>query len=135
MQGCDSFHLRILSSLEASTSSVEAENYFFRCVKELSLSVPSNDLALLAYANETAQQIVAGEISGNQGVQLLHQLWVASDYDSDFTIWLELDNARGDLLAGADPCTYETATLANIDSIIKDEARKFIVVMRERMKA
>ena len=135
VQGEDSYHLRILSALDKHTGSYEAEDYFLRCVKELALTTPDSVTALLAYASEIAKKVVDDDIAVEQGIGMLYRLCVAFEYDPDFIIWLELDDALDDLLAGSEPYAYPTATLANIGSIAKDEAQKFIDVMADRMMA
>lgn len=137
-QGHDSTYLRILSLLKKSTALQRdyfeaAGEYFRECVEELNLEAPAPEAAMLAYASEVAQQIVNGELSGTQGVRLMYQIYIASDYDRDFfLIWLRLDDALDSLLSDSYPITYEEATLENIDSIAKDEAKKFIALITQR---
>ncbi len=126
-QNYDSRHLRILAGMDRkSTSAFEAEEYFLNCIKELNLSVPDSHKAILAYACEAAQEIVDGKISARQGVRKMYQFWIDTDFDQDFVIWLELDDAIDCLIAGEYPHTYESATLGNFESIVKLEAENFI---------
>lgn len=135
VEGYDSFHLRILAGLERSASAYEAEAYFLRCINELAFSVPDTEVARCAYACEMAQKIVDGEISGVQGIRAMYQLCLASAYEHDFIIWLELDDALDNLLAGEYPFTYTSATLENIEMIANVEAKKFVELMQERLAA
>jgi hypothetical protein len=47
-------------------------------------------------------------------------------------IWLELDDALDNLLAGEYPYTYESATLENFDEVAKHEAESFITEMNAK---
>ena len=133
-QNFDSRHLRILAGLgRKTTSASEAEDYFLRCMRELNLSVPNSEKAIMAYACETAQEIVDGKISGKQGVGKMFQFCLATDYDQGFAIWLELDDALDNLLQGDYPYTYESATLENFEIIAKQEAEKFIDLMASKI--
>ncbi len=134
MQDCDSRHLRILAGLgRKTTSAFEAEDYFLRCMKELNLSVPDSEKAIWAYAREAAQEIVDGRISGKQGVRNMFQFCLATDYDHDFVIWLELDDALDNLLQDEHPYSYKSATLENFEIIAKHEAEKFIDLMNRKI--
>ena len=129
VQSYDSYSLRILAGLERLASTFEAEDYFLRSAKELDLSIPDSDAAVRAYACEIAQQVVEGQLTGQEGVRALYQICLATEYDRDYLIWLELDDALDNLHAGAYPHTYESATLENFDQVAKQEAEKFIAEM------
>src|SRR5215208_5660475 len=129
VQGYDSYSLRILAGLERSASTFEAEDYFLRSAKELGISIPDSEAAVRAYACEIARQIVEGRLTGQEGVRALYRICLATEYDRDYLIWLELDDALDSLLSGEYAYTYESATLENFDEVAKQEAEKFIVEM------
>ncbi len=133
-QGYDFRQLRILAVLDRKTTSrLEAGDYFLRCMKELNLPAPDSEKAILAYAREAAQEIVEENIPARKGVRNMFKFCLATDYDHDFVIWLELDDALDLLIEGEDSYSYESATLENFDSIAKLEAEKFIGVMNQRL--
>ena len=132
VQGYDSHALCILAGFERSASVFEADDYFQRAVVELGLSSPDDSSAVRAYACEIAQQVVVGQLAGQEGVRALYQICRATEYDRDYLIWLELDDALDSLLAGEHPYTYESATLENFDRVAKQEAEKFIAQMNAR---
>lgn len=133
-QNYDFRDLRILAGLNRKTTSLfESEDYFLKCMKELNLSVPDSEKAIWAYAREAAQAIVGGEIAGKQGVRNMFQFCLATDYDPDFVIWLELDDALDNLLAGDHPYSYESASLENFDSVAKHEAEKFVRIISKKI--
>lgn len=129
VQGYDSYSLRILAGLERLASTFEAEEYFLRSAKELGLSIPDSGTAVRAYACEIAQQIVDGRLTGQEGVRELYRICLATEYDRDYLVWLQLDDALDTLLSGEYAYTYESATLENFDEVAKQEAEKFIVEM------
>jgi hypothetical protein len=126
VQGYDSYSLRILAGLDRFASPFEAEDYFLRSVKELGLSIPDSENAIRAYACVIAQQISEGEITSQEGVRALYKICIATEYERDFVVWLELDDALDNLLYGDYLYTYESATLDNFDEIAKREAVNFI---------
>ena len=126
VQGYDSPSLRILAGLDKFVSSFEAEDYSCRSIQELNLNLPDHETAIRAYACAIAQQIVDGTIPAQDGVRWLFQICIGTNYAQDFMIWLELDDALDNLLCGAQPFTYESATLDNFDEIAKREAASFI---------
>lgn len=132
MQGFDSRSLRITAGLDSFVSAFEAENYFFRSVQELGLAVPEPESAIRAYACGIAQEIIEGHITGQEGVRMLYAICVATEYNRDFIVWYELDDARTSLLFGDYPFTYESATLENFDEIAKQEAVNFIATVCSR---
>jgi len=127
VQGYDSYSLRILAGLGRLASTFEAEDYFLRSARELGLSIPDAEAAVRAYACEVAQQIAGGQLAGREGVRELYRVCIATEYDRDYLIWLELDDALDSLLSGAYAHTFEAATLENFDEVAKREAEKFIV--------
>lgn len=129
VQGHDTYSLRILAGLERSASAFEAEDYFLRAAKELGLTIPAPADAVRAYACEIARQIMDEQITGQDGVRALYRICLGTEYDRDYLIWLELDDALDSLLSGQYAYTYESATLENFDEVAKQEAEKFIVEM------
>jgi hypothetical protein len=129
VQGYDSYSLRILAGLECLASTFESEDYFLRASTELGLSIPDSGAAVRAYACEIAQQIVEGKVTAQDGVRALYRICLATEYDRDYLIWLELDDALDSLLSGEYAYTYESATLENFDEVARQEAEKFIVEM------
>jgi hypothetical protein len=129
MQDYDSYSLRILAGLEPLTSTSEAEDYFLRSAKEINLSIPDSEMAIRSYACEIAQQIVDEQLTGQEGVRVLYRICLATEYNQDYLIWLELDDALDSLLSMEYAYTYESATLENFDEVAKQEAEKFILKM------
>jgi hypothetical protein len=129
VRGYDSRSLRILAGLNRSGSTFEAEGYFDRSIAELNLTPPDPDAAIRAYACAIARQIIEEEITAPEGVRALFKICIATDYASDFIIWLELDDALDSLVSGNHPFTYQSATLENFDEIAKREATNFIAAV------
>lgn len=104
--------------------------YFLRSIKELNIEEIEPKAAVRAYACEIAQQIIDGQsTSFQQAIQALYQIWLDTDFDSDYAVWSELDDALDRLHAGGFPYSYPAATLENFDVIVKQEAARFIAKM------
>jgi hypothetical protein len=129
VQGYDSPRLRILAGLDRQGSVFEVEEYFLHSINELTIIEPESKAAVRAYACEIAQQIINGQLTAQQGVRALYQVYRNTEYDSDYVIWLELDDALDSLLAGVFPYSYQSATVENFDTIVKQEAERFITEM------
>ncbi|MBW4473535.1 MAG: ABC transporter ATP-binding protein [Stenomitos rutilans HA7619-LM2] len=127
VKGYDSPNLRILAGLDRRSSVFDIETYFIHAIKELDIEEPEPKAAIRAYACEIAQQIINGQfISLRQAIQPLYQIWLDTDHDPDYVIWLELDDALDSLYAGEFPYSYPSATLENIDAIVHQEAARFV---------
>ncbi len=59
----------------------------------------------------------------------MYQIWLDTDYDCEYAIWLQLDDALDSLYAGEFPYTYPSATLENFGEIVRQEADRFIAKM------
>ena len=132
IQGYDSHTLRILAGLDRRGSVFDTEGYFLRCLKELSIGVPETKDAVVAYACDIARQIVEKECTPKDGVRALYQVWLGTEYDPDYVIWHQLDDAQDSLLEDAFPYGYHSATLENFDDIVKQEAERFIADVRRQ---
>jgi hypothetical protein len=130
IQGYDTPNLRILAGLDRKNSIFAVEQYFHTAIKELNIEEIEPNTAVRIYACEVAKQIINGEIkSSQQAIEALYQIYVGTDYDSDYMIWSELDDAFASIRAGEYPYTYPSATLENFAAILKQEATKFITSM------
>ena len=137
MEDYDSPNLRILAGLDRRSSFFEVEAYFLRSIKELGIEEVEPENAIRSYACETAQQIIDGQFtSPHQAIETMYrlwlQLWVARgyNYDPDYEIWIELHEALTSIHIGEFPYSYPSATLKNIDEVVKQEAARFIVPAR-----
>jgi hypothetical protein len=109
----------------------QRDKYFIRSLKELGLVEPNAQLAIRSYACEIARQIINGELTSQQGVRTLFQIWRDSDYSAEFVRWIELDDALDCLSWNEFPYTYPTASAENFDAIVKQEAKNFIAEMEK----
>jgi hypothetical protein len=126
-QDYDTPHLRILAGLDRRNSIVEVEPYFIHSLKELNIEQVEPKAAVQAYACDIAQQIIDGKFtSAREAIKTLYQICVDTNYDPDYRVWLDLDDALDCLHCGDFPYSYPSATLENIDRIIKQEAENWI---------
>jgi len=128
--GQDSPNLRILAGLDERGSVFEAEEHFNRALRELQILEPDEAGKLRAYACDLARQILDGTLTAEAGVKALYQVCLFTGYASGFMVWIYLDDALDSIRSGNYPHTYETATAANYDDIVKMEAKRFIEQMR-----
>jgi hypothetical protein len=127
--GRDSPNLRMLAGLDERGSVFEAEEHFTRALRELQIPEPDETGKLRAYACDLARQILDGTLATEAGVKALYQVCLVTGYARPFMVWLYLDDALDSIRAGDYPYTYETATAANYDDIVKTEAQRFIEQM------
>jgi hypothetical protein len=124
--GFDSASLRILAGLNTFDSTYEAEDYFRRTIAELKIESLTREESLKQYSCNVAQAIVNRSITPVDGVRELYAACVASDYAKEYTIWLQLDDARESLRLNETPYSYPEATRENFDAIVEKEALEFI---------
>ncbi|MFH1810174.1 MAG: hypothetical protein ABIJ09_15620 [Pseudomonadota bacterium] len=82
-EGQDSRHLRMLAGMTADASLFEVEELFGRVARELGLSLPSPERAVLDLAVHIARAMLGGEYDLRQGVRELARLCAASEYRYD----------------------------------------------------
>lgn len=142
--GYDSRQLRILAGLQRKlVNRFEAEEHFLGCMRELNLPVPDSSEALLAYACAAAQEIVEGKIPVRLGVRNMYEFCRATDYEEDFVVWAELNDALDLLLEGEypfpygatalEPVVFESVTLENFDNLAKLEAENFVRIISKKI--
>jgi hypothetical protein len=129
-QDYDTPQLRILAGLDRRSSIFEVEQYFINSLRELEIESVEPKAAVQAYACDIAQQILDGQFpETREALRALYQIYPDTDYDSDYAVWSDLDDARSYLSSGEFPYPYPAATLDNFDEILKKEAAQFIVRM------
>jgi hypothetical protein len=128
-EGHDSPNLRMLAGFDEHGSVFEAEEHFSRALRELQIPEPDTAGKLKAYACDLARQILDGRLAPQAGVKALYEVCLATQYARPFMVWLYLDDALDDIKAGSHPYTYQTATSANFDDLVKMEAERLIEQM------
>jgi hypothetical protein len=127
LQDYDSPSLRILAGLNRPSNILEAESYFLKAIEELQIETPEPKTAVWNYACDLAQRIVDGQFTSLRDiVRTLYQICQDMNYDTAYTIWSDLDDLLDSLYYGEVPYGYPSATLENIDEIVKKEAANFI---------
>lgn len=120
----DSPSLRILAGLDGS-SLFEADDFFRRVLRELHIPEPDFDTSVRAYACDLCQRIIAGTLDPKDGVRQLYKTCLATNYASDFMVWLYLDDGLDSIEAGHYPGTYEGLTPDNFEETVRTEAKRF----------
>lgn len=84
-------NLYILAGLDHEPTPVK-EHYFRLTVEELGLNLSTDpDLQLRRHAEHIARQVVQGELPPVAGVRKLFQVYVASGYAADYSVFEQLD--------------------------------------------
>ncbi len=133
LQGCDSKNVAILAilGLERFPDSYEVEHYFEKCIDELGLVLPEDRVVIAEYApeyaNELASNISSGLLKPREGLELLKNFGMATDYDKAlYRIWDELAEDVY-TLENCDYYLWNTGLLKdNIDEFIIQVAKQFI---------
>jgi hypothetical protein len=127
LQDYDSPSLRILAGLNRPSNFLEISPYFLDAIEELKIEIPEPKAAIRDYACDLAQQIVDGQFTSIRGVVgTLYKICRDLDYDPEYTVWADLDDLLDILYSGGIPYDYPSATLENMNEIIKKEAADFI---------
>ena len=119
----DSPSLRILAGLDGGSVS-EAEDYFSRALQELGIAEPDLDAIIREYACELCRGIVGGKLETRRAVGILNQICIASKYQQDFRVWIQLDYALANLEKGDYP--HALLTTGNFEETVRAEARRFL---------
>jgi hypothetical protein len=130
IQGCDSENVAILASfgIERFPNLTEVENYFEKCVDELGLVLPEDQIAIHEYAKYLAAIISTGILEPTVGLELLKDFWrLSGDYDEPiYRIWEEL----ADDICTLDDCHFYLWNTGlsknNRDEFIIQVAKQFI---------
>jgi hypothetical protein len=127
LQDYDSPSLRILAGLNRPSSLREIGPYFWKAIEELQIEIPEPKTAIWDYACDLAQKIVDGQFTNIQDiVGTLYQICRDTNYDATYAVWADLDDLLDSLDFGEIPYGYPSATLENINEIVKKEALNFI---------
>jgi hypothetical protein len=127
-KGFDSENLAILAGLsfEKNPDSEEIREYFYKSLKDLGLELPTEENSILSYAKYICSEIVAGNISPQNGLSILDGLYSKSDYEPIYSIWDELSEDIG-MVNDREGCIFNTGiTRENIDQYIVKVAEQFI---------
>lgn len=124
--GFDSKKLRILAGLSNPLDPSEVNNHFEDILKELNILKPNEEEAVMYYAISLCEQMISSELNPRNGLKRLYKICQDLDYDSDYMIWYELDDALASISYGDYPYMYEHMNKYNVDQCIIREAKTFI---------
>ena len=86
----DSKNIRILASLQKPLYSSEVDDYFKRCMKDLGWTIPERGECLFAYARDLARQILANDVSPQDGYRKICDIATALNYPQELKSWIYL---------------------------------------------
>ncbi len=70
--------------------------------------------------------MVEEKIPPNDGLDILYQIYLHTNYDSNYECWYLLDDDRVNLGSGIAPISFINREIANFDKKIIIEALKFL---------
>lgn len=125
-EGLDSKNLRILAGLDRFVSPFEAEEYFLKARKELSLPEPTKEEAIRAYAVHIARGLLEPDSDFGTLVRMLSELCSSNDYPKCLMVWYNLDDGLCDIKTGGYPHSFESLYGADPRIVVEKTAREFI---------
>ncbi|HET6408623.1 MAG TPA: hypothetical protein VFG14_12130 [Chthoniobacteraceae bacterium] len=130
--GSDSPNLRILAGLDRFISPFEAEEHFKKARKELGLSAPGRQQAILDYAISLAETILEPGSDYQTIVSKLAELCHSNEYPDFLMEWYSVEDGLADIRAGCYPYGYEALYQADPRKIVTNIAQAFIVERKQR---
>jgi hypothetical protein len=134
-EGIDSENVAILAGLgyERDPDSEDIETYFQKSLIDLGLSLLTAKHGFKVYAKAICEQIICGEIAPEEGVKILETFYAASDYESIYSIWDELNEDLW-MVNDRDGCIFNTGlTIENKYDYIKNVAVQFIALLETEL--
>lgn len=125
--GYDSESLVILAGLDYE-STEEREEYFWKSIEELNLDIKREEPALINdYAIYVANAVLKGLISPKSGLKKMNDICRATEYDSKYIQFYELDEDLDYLNYGEHPPIYNQGiTKENADNFLIKEFEMFL---------
>lgn len=87
-----SMSLFILSSLNNTNNIFEAEDYFYRTLKELDIQRPFYEEAALDYIRNLAQKIVTGDLNAIETGEAIFTIVCELGYPDKLEVWLDISD-------------------------------------------
>jgi hypothetical protein len=83
-QGLETQNLAILATLLKPINEFEADDYFNRVLKELSIERPNDEKAIEGYAKVLMKEVVDGSLGPEVGASMIYSANVKLDYPGSF---------------------------------------------------
>src|SRR5512143_3730067 len=130
--GTDTPSLRILAGLGSSFDRQDVPRRLDNVLAELGLPVTDPAQAIEDYTTELVKVLVEGRQAMPLVLRELAQICIDTDYDRSLYQFYLLHYARDDLAVREFQMYWEGANRANIDSIVREEAKRWL---QERERA
>lgn len=127
LQDCyDSDNVRILAGLDYDEHET-VDRYFGLVADELNLKTDySEEQLLFHYAVDLVKKVFNGIVDPVKGVHLMYKIYLQSDYDSRYSVFMELDDAIFSIECKEYPYTWPELTNENKEEIIIKEFKAFL---------
>ena len=129
VNGIESENIVILAGLDFSDS-WEREEYFFKCLEDLNIEIPSEEETFYSLSLIIAKKALNNELEPQTALKMMFKIVVASDYDGKYIDFLSLDDAVDDLNYSESDryysYFYEGMNKNNIGQFIKEEFELYL---------
>ena len=125
-QGRDGHYLTMLAGTSPPFNHFEVADYRDRSLRELGITDISDSAAVTTYAAEHLRLALAGEADLISTLNVIKDLCIARDYQSDIYDFYTLYFAYTDLQESDFQWYWQGATRENIVSIIRNRAEAFL---------
>lgn len=131
--GKNSESLSILAGLDHDSQEIR-EKYFLKTIDELKINIGKSDIQLIEnYVFHLSNQVISGNISPREGLKIMQDVVVATDYSSKYIQFFDVDEDLSHL-------TYSGRTLFNsnlhennIEEFIRKEFELFLLLEKENI--
>ena len=126
LEDIDSTSVNFLAGLEPPFNWFDVDKYFQRALKELQVAIQPKDDLIHEYAREVAKYLIDGKVAPTDGLNILYQICIDTEYDSQYECWSIFDDERYDLGNGGLPENFFNREKAAFDKKIIREAISFL---------
>ena len=131
-QVCDTPHLRQLAGTTGAENTFELEDLFDRTTRELGLSIPSPDHAIVDYARELTRDYLDQRVGREQLLHELCDLCIQTDYKKELYPFYLLRWTHDDLEEKKFSFYLRDATRDNFDSLLRAEIDNLLASEHEK---
>jgi hypothetical protein len=124
--GYDSENLRILAGLD-NADTEDRIKYFNNSIEDLNLSFPTDKTKILSdFTKALAINVINGKVKPQEGLRIMLDIVVASDYDRRFVQFMDLDEDFDYVKYSGKALFNSDVTMDNHDEMVINEFKLFL---------
>jgi len=124
--GFDSENIRILAGLD-SADTEDRIKYFNKSIEDLNLIFPTDKTVILSdFTKSLANNVIDGKVKPQEGLRIMLDIVVASDYDSRFVQFMDLDEDFDYVKYSGKALFNSDVTMDNHDEMVINEFKLFL---------